>query len=208
MKPLVVASLPIRTRADFSKVDQINSDLVELRLDYMNEPYVDIDFIRGHLRKLLVTIRDKNEGGVNPISDELKRKILRSLDELGVLYDVEASFLKRNNVNYKGKVVSVHYFNTVPNFQEVKEILEKYSKDAFTVKVAITGKDNYREFLGKVSSFDNVTIVPMGVDPIERIAFSLLNSKLIYAHAGESTAPGQMDYCTVNRILSCIFNSK
>ncbi|WP_256201907.1 hypothetical protein [Sulfuracidifex metallicus] len=38
-KPKVVASLPVRKPEDLSNIKEIESDLIELRLDYSSNPF-------------------------------------------------------------------------------------------------------------------------------------------------------------------------
>ena len=62
MKTFIVASLPVKSPKDITKVRAINSDFVELRLDYMNSlQQIDIRNLLKFKRKIIVTIRDVSE---------------------------------------------------------------------------------------------------------------------------------------------------
>ena len=205
MVKLVVA-LPVREQRDAEKARLIDADFVELRLDYMRDPssfdFSSVSDIKG---KLIITIRDVEEGGVNRISDEVKARLLKKLHEEGFLYDVEARFLKRRpEVPFEGKIVSVHYFDRVPSYEEVVSLFSPFER-AWVRKIAVIGKEGYRELLVRFAR-KGFAVMPMAVDPLERIAFSILGSELIYANAGEATAPGQMDFRRAKEIIRCLFS--
>jgi 3-dehydroquinate dehydratase-1 len=205
VKTYVVAALPVYKVEDVKLVEAVEADFVELRLDYMGRLEVDLDFLERFKDKLILTIRDVREGGVKEIQDEEKEAFLRELHRRGFLYDVEASFLERRRVEYIGKIVSAHYFNSVPSVDELEKTYEKY-KEAFVVKFAVVGRGNYKGVLASMLKYDNVAVMPMGVPPLERIAFSILGSRLVYGYVKEPTAPGQMHYKALLEILKILRN--
>ena len=199
---LVVASLPIRKEEDIQKIPNFyDADLIEIRLDYLGK-LIPIEKLEKFKEKIIVTIRDPCEGGINPIEPKEKTEYLTKLNEKGFLYDVEARFAKMHNVPTRNKIVSVHYFDKVPSFEEVYEMIKDFIETSWLVKVAVIGKPGYKSLLSKILELEKVSVMPMGVNPLERIAFSILGSKLIYGHTGEETAKGQMHYKTVKQILS------
>lgn len=205
MRPLVVAALPIYTDRDLEKIVNINSDLVELRLDYSSN-LPDVELLTKYKDKIIVTIRDPREGGVNRIDEGRKAEYLRVLYEKDILFDVEAAFVERYDIPYKNKIVSVHYFNELPDFKEVDKVVSKYEDEAYTVKIAVMAKGSYKKLLADILfSHKNVTVLPMGSDPLERIAFGILGSKLIYTYVDKPTAPGQMKYTRAMKILDELF---
>jgi len=199
---LVVASLPIRKEDDIQRIPSFyDADLIEIRLDYLGK-LIPIERLEKFKEKIIITIRDPSEGGVNLINPKDKAEYLGKLDERGFLYDVEARFAKMYKVSTKNKIVSVHYFDRVPSFEEVYEIIRDFIETSWLVKVAVIGKPGYRSLLSKILELGKVTVMPMGVDPLERIAFSILGSQLIYGHTGEETAKGQMHYKIARQVLS------
>ena len=74
---------------------------------------------------------------------------------------------------------------------------------AWIRKIVVVGKDGYRELLVRFAR-KGFAVMPMAVDPLERIAFSILGSELVYANAGEATALGQMDYRRAKEIIQVI----
>ncbi|BFH72676.1 type I 3-dehydroquinate dehydratase [Sulfurisphaera javensis] len=198
---LIVASLPIRSEEDLKKIPSFyDADLIELRLDYSSS-LPSIDKIEKFKEKVLVTIRDTREGGINFIDPKIKADYLQELYKRGILYDVEARFAKEYNIPTDGKIVSIHYFDRVPSYDEVIEILRDFVNKSWILKVAVVGKDGYKELLAKLLSLGNVAVLPMGTNPLERVAFSILGSKLIYGHTGEETAKGQLHYKEFKKIL-------
>lgn len=50
----------------------------------------------------------------------------------------------------------------------------------------------------------NIAVMPIGTNPVERIAFAILGSKLVYGYAETPTAPGQMSYIQIKRIMNVL----
>lgn len=201
---LVVASLPVRSEEDLNKVPLLSdADLVELRLDYLNNvAFPPLEKLRSLKERVIITIRDVNEGGVNYIDPVLKREYLLRLYEEGFFYDVEARFARKYNVPTNGKIVSLHYFDRVPLYEEVYEVIKDFIESSWIVKVAVIGNKGYKTLLSRLLELEKIAVMPMGVNPLERIAFSILGSKLVYGHVGEETARGQMHYKSLKQILS------
>jgi len=205
MMKLVIA-LPVRSLEDLKLVPTLDSDLVELRLDYLKRPEdFDISLIEDIKDRVIVTVRDPSEGGVKEVDEDWKASLYKKLDDMGVLYDVEARFLrKRKDIPFEGKIVSAHFFDRVPSIKEVEEIFKDF-EEAWIKKLAVTTREGYKELLAHFAR-KGFAIMPIGSDPIERIAFAILGSELIYASLdkGLETAPGQMSYKKVKEILSCL----
>ena len=205
MMKLVIA-LPVRSLEDLKLVPTLDSDLVELRLDYLKRPEdFDISLIEDIKDRVIVTVRDPSEGGVKEVDEDWKASLYKKLHDMGVLYDVEARFLrKRKDIPFEGKIVSAHFFDRVPSIKEVEEIFKDF-EEAWIKKLAVTTREGYKELLAHFAR-KGFAIMPIGSDPIERIAFAILGSELIYASLdkGLETAPGQMSYKKVKEILSCL----
>ncbi|ARM76347.1 type I 3-dehydroquinate dehydratase [Acidianus manzaensis] len=207
MRPIIVASLPVYSEKDIHRINQIDADLVELRLDY-SKSLPTLSSLLPYKDKIIVTIRDVNEGGINKIDDNVKVSYINQLSKEGFLYDVEASFLEKYNVDFYNKIVSMHYFNSIPDYNIVNTIVTKYENKAYTVKIAVIAKPGYKNFLSNLLfSHENITVLPMGSDPLERIAFGILGSKLVYTYVDNPTAPGQMHYSRAIKIINLLFNN-
>ncbi|MCG3109746.1 3-dehydroquinate dehydratase [Metallosphaera sp. J1] len=202
-RPLIVASLPVTRPDDIKRVKEIDADLVELRLDYSHQFPSPLDLVPLKHR-IMVTLRDREEGGVGDFTDDFKEDYLNRLAELNILYDVEASFLSRRRVQFKNKVVSAHYFRSLPARDEIDHLFLRYG-EAFTVKIAVGNVPGYREILSYISTKPNSTFMPMSPDPLERLGISLLGSKLLYTYVDSPTATGQLHYLEAKRILNCLF---
>ena len=202
----LVIALPVRSLEDVKLVPTLDSDLVELRLDYLKKPEdFDPSLIEDIKDRVIITVRDPSEGGVKEVDEDWKASLYKKLHDMGVLYDVEARFLrKRKDVPFEGKIVSAHFFDRVPSIKEVEEIFKGF-EEAWIKKLAVTAREGYKELLAHFAR-KSFAIMPIGSDPIERIAFATLGSELIYASLdkGLETAPGQMSYKKVKEILSCL----
>jgi 3-dehydroquinate dehydratase-1 len=205
MMKLVIA-LPVRSLEDLKLVPTLDSDLVELRLDYLKKPEdFDLSLIEDIKDRVIVTVRDPSEGGVKEVDEDWKASLYKKLHDMGVLYDVEARFLrKRKDIPFEGKIVSAHFFDRVPSIKEVEGIFKGF-EGAWIKKLAVTTRKGYKELLAHFAR-KGFAVMPIGSDPIERIAFAILGSELIYASLdkGLETAPGQMSYKKVKEILSCL----
>ncbi|QGA54893.1 type I 3-dehydroquinate dehydratase [Sulfolobus sp. E5-1-F] len=210
MRPLIVASLPIKKIEDLKLIPNfLDADLIELRLDYLKDREVSVisdyyEFLDKYKNKLIITLRDKTEGGINQLEDELKIKLLKELYDKKFLYDVEVSFLEKHSVPYDNVIVSIHYFNYLPALGKVKEIVSKFSEKAFSVKIAVPGLKGYKEVILPLLEYENITVIPMSNNPLDRIAVGLLGSKLIYSYAIEPLAQGQLYYKKVIQIFNYI----
>ncbi|QXJ36535.1 type I 3-dehydroquinate dehydratase [Saccharolobus shibatae] len=210
MRPLIVASLPIKKIEDLKFIGNfLDADLIELRLDYLKDLEVSVisdyfELLDKYKNKLIITLRDKAEGGINELADELKIRLLKELYDKQFLYDVEVSFLQKHNVPYDNAIVSIHYFNYLPTSEKVKEIISKFYEKAFSVKIAVPGLKGYKEVILPLLEYENVTVIPMSNNPLERIAVGLLGSKLVYSYAIEPLAQGQLYYKKVIQIFDYI----
>lgn len=204
-RPLIVASKPVRSIEDLKVAEYIAGvDLIELRLDYAeNLEAIPPDSLARFKGRVIATIRDPSEGGVRSHDREVKSRYLMRLHDLGLLYDVEASFLKSSSVPYEEKIVSVHFLDSLPSERVVLNLVERYADRAFCVKIAVSARRGYKKLLSAILDlgYDNVAVMPIGSTPAERLAFALLGSMLVYSYVDEPTAPGQMRYDEVANVL-------
>ncbi|MEM1896857.1 MAG: type I 3-dehydroquinate dehydratase [Ignisphaera sp.] len=200
-----MASIPVRYADDVLKVYSCCTDVdfIELRVDYSDDP-LSINYSLIKNSKIIVTLRDVQEGGVKKHSDEIKLSLLNKLVELGIMYDVEMRFVKEYGVDYRNKIVSIHILNPYSiDLKSVKKDVESFIDKAFVVKVATKPFPGYRTFLMELLELgDNVAVMPIGSSPIERIAFALLGSKLLYCYIYTPTASGQPKCDEIKQILA------
>lgn len=207
-RPLVVASIPIKSPRDIEIALGIeDADYVELRLDYYRDPEsIDYTVLSG--RRVIATLREIDEGGINRFSPEFKKNLIKLWRNLGILYDVEASFIERYGVEYNGSIVSIHILEKPVDLNKVLRRVERYIDRALVVKIAVAPFKGYKSFLSRLLELgDNIAVMPMGADPVERIAFALLGSRLVYGYVTEPTAKGQIHYRKIVEILNKIYGS-
>ena len=205
-RPLVVASIPIKSSEDLRTALSISdADYVEIRLDYFDDPNsIDYTVFRG--RNVIATLREHSEGGAKRFDPETKKRLIKLWRDLGILYDVEISFVERHGVDYEDAIVSIHLFDKPKSLREIRSSVKRYVDRAFAVKIATIPFKGYKKFLaGLLELGGNIAVMPMSTDPVERIAFALLGSKLVYGYVTEPTARGQMHYRKVLEILKTLF---
>ncbi len=206
-RPFIVASKPILNIQDLRIALAINdADFIELRIDYMDNP-LEIDYSLLKDKKVIVTLREFNEGGAKLHDPNIKIELLKRLRDLGILYDVEVSFIERFNVEYNNAIVSMHFIGLKPNIDYVIEKVLRYRDRAFIVKIVVEPFPGYRNFLIQLLELgENIAAFPMSIDPLERIAYALLGSKLIYGYIDTPTAKGQLHYRQLKELINLIHN--
>jgi len=205
-RPYVVASVPIKSPNDLSTALSIgDADFVELRLDYYENPAgISYESLVG--RRLIMTLREPDEGGSRGFDPQIKKRLLRLWRDLGFIYDVELRFVERYGADYDNAIVSIHIFNGIPPLSGVASAVARYVDRAFAVKVAVKPFKGYKVFLASLLELgDNVAVMPMGVEEAERIAFALLGSKLVYGYVTQPIAPGQPHYKKLVEVLRRVF---
>jgi|ECHnycMinimDraft_1075156.scaffolds.fasta_scaffold00129_5 3-dehydroquinate dehydratase-1 len=206
MKVRLIASLPFRSLNDLNGIEEVQVDLIELRMDYSDN--LDSGVLEKLIRfrdKILITVRDPVEGGVRGFTDDEKSSFLKLANDLGFLYDVEASFLRRAPVPYEGKVVSSHYLSSLPSLTQVKRELDPYYHRAAYIKVAVLSRPGYKGLLASLLDvYERIAVMPLGAQGLDRIAFTILGSKLLYTHLGTPTAQGQLSLAEAKRVLDML----
>jgi 3-dehydroquinate dehydratase/shikimate dehydrogenase len=117
-KPLICVSLTAATTAELRqrRDAEANADLVELRLDSVEDPDVG-GALSGRMRPVIITCRPIWEGGAFRGSEEERRQILAgALDEGAEYVDVESQAGFTDLVRRGGRrvVLSMHDFKGVP----------------------------------------------------------------------------------------------
>jgi len=85
MKVRLIASLPFRSLNDLNGIEEVQVDLIELRMDYSDN--LDSGVLEKLIRfrdKILITVRDPVEGGVRGFTDDEKSSFLKLANDLGV----------------------------------------------------------------------------------------------------------------------------
>jgi 3-dehydroquinate dehydratase-1 len=205
-RPYVVASVPIRNNNDLHVALSIaDADYVELRLDYHEDPLkLNYEEMKG--KRIIMTLRELDEGGHRGFEPSAKKRLIDVWRSLGLLYDIELRFVEKYGVEYDGAIVSIHILNGRPSLDEVVAAVSKYMDKAFAVKVALRPFKGYKAFLASLLELgENIAVMPIGVDEVERIAFALLGSKLIYGYVTQPTALGQPHYKKLLKVLELLY---
>ena len=183
-----------------------SSDLIELRLDYL--PSIDYGIfnkIKNFRDIVILTVRAQEEGGVYDISRDERKDFLMEAIASGFRVDAEISLMSDFEDLYPF-IGSVHFVNRVPDEMSVQRKIDSIRGKCSYVKIAC--KPNKRSkaiMLGLLSNNDNIAVMELGGEPINRVAFSLFGSRLIYCHIGEPTANGQMDCLRTRNIMDCLW---
>ncbi len=177
------------------------ADMIELRLDLVNEPIQAIKAVRlATTKPIIATNRLKTEGGMFQGSERERIELLLQAAPFADFVDIELlaelrdEFMARVN---KPVIVSYHDFLGMPDEDEMATILENMKKTgAIYAKIAVTPKnlrDNLR-ILGLLLDADlPLCMIAMGnIGRHLRAVAPLYGSVLTYGFVAKSTAPGQM----------------
>ncbi|WP_292000212.1 type I 3-dehydroquinate dehydratase [Caldivirga sp.] len=201
-RPILVCAVPVRSISMVNPPSECEA--VELRLDYMGgDLEVKLnevsDLIKGLLSrvKVIVTVRNPEEGGVNWVDPSLKLKVIRIAHENGALVDVEVEFARKyaNSITSWSEVIlSRHVLNSRSNIRST--IASDYalasSMKALTYKVATINTDDLPALVELLVKEGEVPVAIVPMQPIQRAAAIMLGTALMYCSIGDGTAPGQL----------------
>lgn len=201
-RPMLVCAVPIRSIGELNPPS--GCEAIELRLDYMgSEVEAKLNelgnLIKGLLNrvKVIVTVRDPEEGGVNQVDPSLKLKIINLAYESGALVDVEVEFVKKYAkyiTSWSRVILSRHIFNKRPGIRELinSDYALANSMNAFTYKVATINYDDLPELVELLVKEREVPVAIVPMHPVQRAAAIMLGTALMYCSMGDGTAPGQL----------------
>lgn len=199
--------------------NSVGSDLVELRLDYLND-FSEIEKIKNIRKPKISTCMPVWEGGKFKGSEEKRIEILLSAIEFSNFVTIELRTKKsfRDRLIKKAKengvkvIISYHDFNSTPKRKDILKILKKEkAAGADIAKIGFIPK-NYADVLNTMYVLvENKLEIPiiavsMGkLGRISRVLAPILGSYLTYASVkkGKESAEGQL---TVKELRN-IFNS-
>ncbi|ODS35108.1 MAG: type I 3-dehydroquinate dehydratase [Candidatus Altiarchaeales archaeon WOR_SM1_86-2] len=202
------------------KANAADSDLVELRLDYLDS-FENLGAIKNILKPKIATCMPKWEGGNFPGTEDERIEILLDVIDYCDMVTVELNTRKEflDDVIEKAKdrgvkvIVAYHNFKLTPEKDEILEILRKEKESGADVaKVAFLGK-NHLDVLNVLYCLaDNdldipIIAVSMGeLGKITRVMALVFGSYLTYACAekGKESAPGQLTVEDVKKILKIL----
>jgi 3-dehydroquinate dehydratase/shikimate dehydrogenase len=197
-KPLLVTTVSAPTMAELRRQRDavVGADLVELRLDAVNDPDVSGALADRRL-PVIVTCRAKWEGGGFQGSEEERRRILEDALNGGAEHvdlEFKAAFARELIASTGGKriVISSHDFDGVPE-DLIERVRHMRAMGAAIVKIAVMARslsDNLR--LLQIERSGNTVLIGMGASGVAtRVLAAHFHSQ--WSYAGEGHAPGQID---------------
>ena len=193
------------------------SNYVEVRLDFLKTKDVPeaLESIKKDLKKVVCTLRPKNEGGKFTGSEKERIAILKLIAEYNpFLLDVEFNTLNKNKElskylkSTKTKLlVSWHDFKKTPKSSELKNKIKKMSKFSNNVKIVSTAKSvddatRMLELYNKTGKNNLISFAMGEAGKISRILCLYLGSPYTYVSLGKAVAPGQFSVDEVNKIIN------
>lgn len=214
---------------EFTKLNNVDIDLVEFRADYY-ELVQDESKVINLLKKvrdlykkpILFTLRTKKEGGVSDIDADyyfkLNKRVIES--KLVDLIDIEFFSLSENmekvihtiDLTRKNKIIAILSYHDFLNTPSVEEIILRLNKmmeygDIAKIAVMTNSEEDVLTLLSaslklkkeKKGPFIAIAMGPLGI--ISRISCELFGSCITYASYKGQSAPGQVDYNLTKEIL-------
>ena len=213
-KTMICTSIGASTVGEmWSKAQRAPSDLVELRIDLLDEYTVGelkdmVSGLRSEGKQVIVTLRDHSEGGGFRGTPEEKEYIIsRILESRPTYVDIECEHPKAKAVIIRARcmgvraIISYHDFSKTPSYPSLRRIVERCMcrggglAIAKVVTTAVNCSDNLRtmllcsEFRSRLISF---CMGELGVP--SRVLAPVFGAPFTYASLGkgENTAPGQI----------------
>jgi len=212
----IVASTTKEALEDIRSASK-SADVIELRLDYIKKPDLEILLAR-RIKPAIITFRRKDEGGKSDIKEEDRIKLLEKAINLGADFiDIELStdpILLKRLIN-KAKGTQTRIIISYHNFRETSqgEIIEKYNKikklNPDIIKIVVFANsinDNKAIFDLIIKAKDeNKKIIAFCMGErgeISRILTTLFGGQMTFASLtkGKESAPGQLDIATLKNV--------
>jgi len=189
------------------------ADALEIRVDTFSrrDPEVirrDIERLRGYEGAaevpLIITCRDRGEGGARGVGASQKREIFRAVMPLVQYVDIEIrkASLFGEVIGEAGRagvgvIMSYHDFRATPGAGRLEAVIKKgFGSEGDVVKIAATVRTlvELRRLasllLGEAAPLIVIAMGPLG--RASRVFFPLLGSLTTYGSVTSSSAPGQL----------------
>lgn len=201
--------LTVSDRENTNSVKSYNIDILEIRVDQFGNlaPTHIRDTVKSRREigpPLILTIRNKNEGGQRKIRDEQRLKIFKENISFVDAVDIElksaiaSRVIKLAKKNKKAVIVSWHNFKLTPNNKILKDILDKAKKIGADI-VKIAAKANKTEDFIRLIEFTrnnrnkNIITISLGnIGSMSRLLFPMLGSLMTYTYINRPSGPGQV----------------
>lgn len=208
--PAIVASLGADAERAAGIAEAHGADIIEVRLDLLEDPAVIRDIRSTVSLPLMATNRISSEGGSFRGSEERRIGILMEASRFSDIIDIELMAPGRDMLMEEiscPALVSYHDFNGVPdNMRSIIEDARRAGADV--VKMAVTPR-TMREALDLLrillDESHPLCVIGMGaVGRHLRAVAPLYGSVLTYGYVTEPTAPGQMSIRELDIALRCL----
>lgn len=225
-EPAVIVALDgKRLRENLEKARRLRIDLVEARLDLLEEVTSEkikkfLDTVADYGFYAVSTLRPVWEGGKFKESEEERLKLLKEVIKHpatgAVDVELRSSILPEiiPTVRAEGKklIVSYHDFEKTPSNSEIEEIVNRCKEaGADIVKVAFMGRsqEDASRVCCVLSRFNHPKIfMVMGEEgAFTRVVGFSFGSLLTYTFFGKPVAPGQIEAERLIKLLSNIYPS-
>ncbi|MGB9902488.1 type I 3-dehydroquinate dehydratase [Methanothrix sp.] len=208
--PAIVASLGADAERAARSAESEGADIIEVRLDLLDDPGVIRDIRASVSLPLMATNRISSEGGSFRGSEERRIGVLMDASRFSDIIDIELMAPGRDqlleNISCPA-LISYHDFSGIP--EDVQAIIEDArSAGADVVKLAVT-PSSMREALDLLrlllDESHPMCVIGMGaVGRHLRVVAPLYGSVLTYGYVTEPTAPGQMSVRELDTALRCL----
>ena len=214
------------------EMDQLNVDLIELRIDFSKDIENDeaVSSLFRHIYQLnmkkpiILKCRTLNEGGQVELDSKKYLKLYQSAVDSQAfdIYDVELSLGTNMIIELKSMIhgaekyilMSSHHFQRTPEQDSLMQkfkIMDSFDADIF--KIAVMPEDMFDVFnllsltVKAKEEYPNKPIVTMSMSNlglVSRLLGEQCGSAITFGCVRKTSAPGQIDYEELNQILDII----
>lgn len=207
----IVASVADNTYEDSIKAMDMGADIIELRIDLIEDPIPDDLIELIHRIKLdtglqcIATNRIQTDGGKWNGSEQKRIELLENVAPYVDAIDIElstdktilSSAIEMTKDNNCTAIISYHNFSSTPDTARMDEIIDSaFSVGADIAKIAVTpgSKKDVLDLLQvTLNSQKPVCTISMGkIGKHTRVIAPFYGSVLTYGYVDSPTAPGQM----------------
>lgn len=201
-------AVTISDREDNKRIKSLFIDILEIRVDQFKN--IEPAYVKNVIKKrkkiglpLILTVRSKEEGGEENVSNKLKLSIFKENIPLVDAVDIElnspvlSEVVRSARKNKKMVIVSWHNLKATPSDRILTGALNKAKRSgAHLVKIAV--KANKAEDLNRLMRWTienrpkNIITISLGkIGSISRLIFPGIGSLITYAYINKPSGLGQ-----------------
>jgi len=198
------------------KAEAMGADLIELRLDYLNDLRDVRKIVKSTSLPLIATNRQYEQGGHRPQKEDQRIQALLDVADTGFQYvDVELSTANLESVMHKLKdigvrsIVSFHDFKQTPNITDLEKIVRSQKETGADICKLVTTANELNDSItcllltSKMSKNTKIVCFAMSKKGIlSRILCPLFGAPFTYASVGKGleTASGQLSISDLKEV--------